>query len=80
MIDKVSAEGATTPETLRQKDRKGYETLESSGQIQGCSPKEQGRSRWDTPKSLRFQDSGGAGHWGLRSPLACRPVCVSEPK
>ena len=31
MIDKVSAEGATTPETLRQKDRKGYETLESSG-------------------------------------------------
>lgn len=33
MIDEASAEGATTPETLRQKDRKSYETLESSGLI-----------------------------------------------
>jgi hypothetical protein len=33
VIDKVSAEGATTPETLRQKDRKSYETLESSSRI-----------------------------------------------
>jgi hypothetical protein len=32
VIDEASAEGATTPETLRQKDRKSYETLESSSQ------------------------------------------------
>ncbi len=32
-IDEASAEGATTPETLRQKDRKSYETLESSSQV-----------------------------------------------
>ena len=51
------AEGATAPETLRQKDRAGYWTLESSpedGLADGArdSPRA-------VPESLRLKDSGG---------------------
>ncbi len=53
------AEGATAPETLRQKDRASLETLE---RVAACgSPKEQGPLAVGHagPKSLRPKDSGG---------------------
>ena len=52
------AEGETAPETLKQKDRDGLETLESRARLRAPSPKEQGG-----PASLNLsgaKDSGGA--------------------
>ena len=53
----AGAEGATAPETLRQKDRVGFERWKAAAQRR--SPKEQRERK--RPESLRPMDSGGAG-------------------
>jgi hypothetical protein len=57
------AEGETAPETLKQKDRDGLETLESRARLRALSPKEQGDPRQDdgVAESLRRQGQRGCG-------------------
>jgi hypothetical protein len=60
---KTGAEGATAPETLRQKDRVGVEyTLESRCSFMNSSPKEKvGACRSDAfMKTLRFLTEGAS--------------------
>ena len=63
----TGAEGETAPETLRQKDRRGMRTLESSGAVKaqltdGVSPAAPARTQAGdcAMKSLRFRDRGGS--------------------
>jgi hypothetical protein len=57
------AEGETAPETLKQKDRDGLETLESRARLRAPSPKEQGAPRLSdgVAESLRRQGQRGCG-------------------
>ena len=68
MIDEASAEGATTPETLRQKDRKSYETLESSALIRGVHRRSKAGSAWDRRNLSGFRTAGVQAIGGLDRP------------